>query len=151
MSSRKLRNGKMNPKNYPYCGELIRLLHNEGIHTIQVRTEENEILPTREIKTDLPLNELADLIRKCDAFVTVDNFFQHYATYLGKRGVVIFSRSDPMLFGYPENINLLKHRKYLRENQFDIWEADEFIQDAFVFPNVIVRKLKSLLFPRISL
>jgi hypothetical protein len=52
--------------------------------------------------------------------------------YNRKQGVVIFSQSSPDIFGYKENVNLLKHKKYLREKQFWLWEQCEYNKDAFV-------------------
>jgi hypothetical protein len=54
----------------------------------------------------------------------------------------VFGQSDPNIFGHPENINLLKDRKYLREKQFWIWEQAEFIEEAFVTPDVVIDALK---------
>jgi ADP-heptose:LPS heptosyltransferase len=138
LSSRKLRNGKPNPKNYPFGVELVKLMKKTGMITVQVRTQEEEVLPTDEVYTDASLEELKNLINECDTFVTVDNFIQHYAVYLGKKGVVIFSKSDPKHFGYPQNINLVKNKDYFRKYQFQTWEEDEFVQEAFIGPEVVV-------------
>jgi ADP-heptose:LPS heptosyltransferase len=72
------------------------------------------------------------LINKCNVWIAVDNFFQHLAFMGGKRGIVIFSQSDPEIFGHKENVNLLKGRQYLRERQFDIWETSEYKEEVFV-------------------
>ena len=50
-----------------------------------------------------------------------------------------------MLFGYEQNINLLKDRKYLRQNQFDIWENDVFTEEAFVAADVVVNAVEEML------
>ena len=134
LQSRKMRNGKVNPKDYPYAKELIELLKQNGIYTVHVRTSEDAALPVDEVKTDLSLKQLAEVINECDAFISVDNFIQHYATYLGKKGVVIYSLSDPAVFGYKQNVNLLKDKKYLRPDQFLWWEIETAIPEAFVKP-----------------
>jgi len=146
LSSRKLRggNGKINPKNYPFGDKLINLLRQEGIVTVQARTSEDIELSVDETYSDLNLKELKKVIEECDTFISVDNFIQHYATYLGKRGIVIFSRSDPLIFGYPQNINLLKNRSYLRPNQFGTWEEDNFVGDAFVEPEVVLAEVNRI-------
>ena len=46
--------------------------------------------------------------------------------------------SDKNIFGYPQNINLLKNKKYLRKNQFDTWEAEEFIEKAFAHVKITI-------------
>jgi hypothetical protein len=145
LSSRKMRSKDApNPKNYPYGERLIELLHEKNIDTIQVRTNENNILPARQVLTDLLLPDLQKTILECESFIAVDNFIQHYATYLGKRGVVIFGQSDPLIYGYPQNINLLKDRKYLREDQFGLWESVDFKEDVFVSPEKVVLALSAL-------
>lgn len=145
LSSRKLRNGKTNAKDYPFSNELIQLLRKNKITTVQVRGFEDAILDADVVKSDLPLKQLAEEIKECDTFITVDNFVQHYATYIGKKGVVIFSRSDPCIFGHVQNINLLKSRNYLRAGQFGIWEEDDFVEDAFVKPDIVLSNILRIL------
>ena len=53
------------------------------------------------------------------------------------------NESDPVIFGHPENVNLLKDRKYLREKQFWLWEQCEFNADAFVTSDVVLEALES--------
>lgn len=144
LSSRKLRNGGINPKNYPYGKELIELLRKENITTIQTRVADDPILDADEVKSELTFKSLEKIIKECDTFISVDNFIQHYATYLGKKGIVIFSKSDPIIFGHSQNINILKSRNYLRPGQFGTWEEDQFIKEAFIEPDIIVSKLKKL-------
>jgi ADP-heptose:LPS heptosyltransferase len=62
----------------------------------------------------------------------------HLAHTVGKKGIVLFSQSDPKHFGYEENINLYKDKKFFRQNQFDIWEFANYNKDAFVEPEVIL-------------
>jgi hypothetical protein len=63
----------------------------------------------------------------------------------GIYGVVIWGKSDPLLFGYPENVNLLKDRKYLRARQFYIWDDEPFDPEVFVEPAEVVKAVKKLL------
>ena len=55
---------------------------------------------------------------------------------------MLFGQSDPLIFGHPENINLLKDRKYLREQQFWWWEQCEYKEDAFVRPEEVIKYLE---------
>lgn len=132
--SRGMRNGRENPKNYPYWPEVIRMLRQNGLKTIQVGGSGEAKLDCDDFQFNLPLAELTKLLLNCDTWISVDNFFNHFATYHKKRGVVIFGKSDPKLFGYPQNINLLKDRKYLRQHQWEIWEAEVFDASVFVTP-----------------
>lgn len=142
--SRNLRTEKTNPKNYPFSVELVNQLKKAGFYTVQVKISVDQQLPVDEVHSDLATKALALVIKDCDTFVCVDNFIQHYATFLGKRGVVIFSRSDPKIFGHPTNTNLLKGRQYLRDRQFATWEEDEFVKESFVSPEVVVKALQDM-------
>ena len=68
-------------------------------------------------------------------------FFQHLGWDEGKQGIVLWGPSDPLIFGHPENINLLKDRKYLVPNQFLIWEQQEYQSERFVKPNEVMEHL----------
>jgi hypothetical protein len=78
---------------------------------------------------------------ECRTWIGVDSFFQHFCWDLGKPGIVIWGQSDPNIFGHPENINLLKDRKYLREKQFWLWEQAEYNEEAFVLPVAVLKHL----------
>jgi ADP-heptose:LPS heptosyltransferase len=135
--SQKLRNGKNNPKNYPYWKELIRLIE-EPIIQVGVAGEE-QLVP--DCRFGLGLEELHDLILECRTWISVDSFFQHYCWDIGKPGIVLFGQSDPLIFGHPENTNLLKDRKYLRDKQFWLWEQCECNNEAFVVPEEVIKCL----------
>jgi hypothetical protein len=47
-----------------------------------------------------------------------------------------------LIFGHPENINLLKSRDCLTKFQFIIWEEQEYDPDAFVDPNEVIKALE---------
>src|ERR1043166_6746209 len=124
--SKPLRNGKPNPKNYPYWEELVELLE-KHTYVIQVGGKGEELI--KGVKMDyigISLRALGKMIssallNEIKLFISVDNFFPHMAHYYNRQCVVLWGQSDPKLFGYSENINLLKDRKYLRPNQFDVW------------------------------
>lgn len=123
-----------NPKTYPWWPELVKKLDHS---IIQIGVEgEQQLVP--DCRFNLSLKQLKVLVSLCDVWLTVDSFLPHLAHIVGKPGVVIWSVSDPTIFGYPENINLLKDRKYLRPNQFEYWEAQSFVEEAFVSPDVVV-------------
>jgi ADP-heptose:LPS heptosyltransferase len=136
-----LRNGGNNPKNFPYWKEVVSGLNGEGI--IQIGAgDENPISNKVKLKKNLSFAEIEELVNKCRVWVSIDTFLPHMAHHLKKPGVVIFGQSDPNIFGYPENKNLLVNRKYLRPDQFLIWEQAEYIKEAFVTPEVVVESLK---------
>jgi ADP-heptose:LPS heptosyltransferase len=135
-----MRNGEKHPKNYPYWEEVLSRINE---HVIQVGVNgEHQLVD--DFRKNLPLYELALLVKDCKTWVSVDSFFLQFCWDIGKQGVAVFGQSDPNIFGHPENINLLKDRKYLRDKQFWIWEQAEYNEDAFVSPDIVVNALKSL-------
>jgi hypothetical protein len=70
---------------------------------------------------------------------------QHLGWDEGKKGIVLWSVSNPKIFGHPENINLVKDPKYQVPNQFGWWEFVDHNPEAFVEPQVVVDAVKQLL------
>lgn len=137
-----MRNGEAHPKNYPiqYWKELIPQIEED---IVQIGVDgETQLVP--DFRKNLPFSELKKLVEECRTWISVDSFFQHFCWDLGKRGIVLFGQSDPNIFGHPENINLLKDRKYLRQHQFWMWEQCTFNPDSFVKPEVILKALDTL-------
>ncbi len=142
--AKKMRNGEPHPKNYPYWNALIKLISDDNHKIVQVGVEGEQQLVS-DFRKNLPLYELSKLVVECKTWISVDSFFQHFAWDLGKRGIVLWGQSDPNIFGHPENVNLLKDKKYLREKQFWMWEQCTFNPDAFVKPEEVFQKLNDLL------
>jgi ADP-heptose:LPS heptosyltransferase len=132
--SKALLSGRVNPKNYPYWEELINLI-DEPIVQIGIEGE-RQLVP--DFRTSLPLADLKALLKECRTWISCDSFLQHLGWLEGKPGIVLWSVSDPLIFGHPENTNLLKNRSYLVGNQFLWWDAYEFNADAFVKPEEIL-------------
>lgn len=123
---------KRNAKNYPYWQEFINLCKMNDYQVIQIGTEgEYKFQNVDEYKFNCKFSELKELIKDADYCISVDNFFQHFCWYYGKKCHVIFSRSDPDIFGHKENVNILKDKTYLRLDQFGVWKTCEFMEDAF--------------------
>jgi ADP-heptose:LPS heptosyltransferase len=137
--AQKLRNGKRNPKNYPYWAELIEMI-NEPIIQVGVEGEKQLV---EDFRKNLPISELRKLLQECRTWISCDSFLQHLGWDEGKKGIVLWGPSDPLIFGHPENINLLKDRSHLVENQFIWWEATEHKNDRFVKPQEILDHLAS--------
>lgn len=135
----KLTNGKRNPKNYPFWRELLSMIKEP---VIQVGVTGEEKL-TENCAFDLTVPELRVLIWKCKTWISCDSFFQHLAWDSGKPGVVLWSVSDPMIYGHPENVNLLKGLDCLAKNQFLWWNFVEHDPEKFVQPDVVYEALKS--------
>ena len=144
--SRQLREPKekeINPKNFPYWDTVINLLKDE-FNIVQVGIDGEKKLNHCEHKFNLSFEELKILLKDCHTWISVDNMINHLGSYVGKRGVVIFGKSDPKIFGYDENINLLKSTKYLRQFQFDVWESERFDAESFVTAQRVVEAVKQI-------
>ena len=143
--SKKLREKETpHPKNFPMWKELLLLLPEYEIIQIGVEGEERLV---ENCKFNLPTSDLIELSKDIGTWVSVENFFPHFMHYNHpeKRGVVIFSQSDPFIFGYPKNINLLKDKKHLRWDQYGPWELAEYKKEAFVEPEAVVEAIKSII------
>jgi ADP-heptose:LPS heptosyltransferase len=132
-----LQSGKQNPKNYPYWKELVELI-DEPIIQVGVQGEE-QLVP--DFRMNMPISDLRQLVKNCRIWIGVDSFFQHLAWSENKKGIVLWSVSDPIIFGHEENINLLKDRKYLAEKQFLWWDFSEYNKEAFVKPEEVIKFL----------
>lgn len=129
---------KPSPKNYPYWDSVVAHLLKAGYSVVQVsRTGEKDV-PGTTRKNDLTIDQIAKLMKECETWLSVDTFAPHMAWTLGEPGVAIFGSSDPLIFGHPENINLLKNRKYLRAQQFWLWSQESADPDRFVGPEAVI-------------
>ena len=137
--SKALKNGKRNAKNYPYWKELIRLI-DEPIVQVGIEGEE-QLVP--DFRKNLSLSELRELVYECKTWISCDSFFQHLGWDCKKYGIVLWSVSDPLIFGHSENINLLKDRNNLVENQFLWWEDTEHDANKFVDPEIVIESLNA--------
>lgn len=135
--SKALSNGKRNPKNYPYWEQLVSMI-DEPIVQVGI-TGETQICT--DFRQNLPISDLKILLKECRTWIGCDSFFQHLAWSEGKRGIVLWSVSDPLIFGHSENINLLKDRSCLAPNQFLWWEAYEYDENKFVKPEDVIKHL----------
>lgn len=137
-----LRTKPINPKSYPvrFWQQVVAKLNALDIEVIQIGVQgEQRVEGVSQFIIGWPLPKLRELIEDCDTWASVDSFLPHFCfSERLKSGVVIFSQSDPLVFGHPENVNLLKDRKYLRALQFQGWEDVPYNEAAFVLPEVVV-------------
>ena len=145
--ARQLPDGKPNPKNFPVSQweSLVELLRKADIYTIQIGAAGEPFIGADEMQFN-PSNEtLTQLCDNMSSFISVDTFFQHFAAYHGKKGVVIFSQSDPKIFGHPSNVNLLKTKDSLRAEQFQLWTQTDYDENAFPSVSNVFEELMKLL------
>src|SRR5438552_15181681 len=136
-------NGSGSPKNYPFARELVELLLNEGHVVIQVGGNDEEQIAS-DFRKGLPFNQVEELIQSCDTAICADSYLQHHCWLVGKRAIVLWGVSDPLIFGHSTHINLLKGRDFLRPNQFDLYYSNQVNPEAFVSPQEVVDALKQL-------
>lgn len=144
--ARKTTDGEPSPKNYPHWNAVVQSLSALGLEVHQVsQAGEPAVAGCRLRWDDLPLRVLESKIRECKGWISVDNFFHHLAWHVGKPGVVLFGSSDPLIFGHPENLNLLKDRRFLRGRQFGLWSQEPPRPEAFVPAVEVVSAVQALL------
>jgi hypothetical protein len=142
--SKPLRNGKVNAKNYPHWQELVNILKTDGWYIIQIgQGAEVKLRNVDESVWDKDIWHLKEEIDKADLLLGIDNFFPHLWEYYGKSGIVLWSASDPTIFGYRANTNVLKDVKFLRPQQFAIWEEWEANLDAWLSANEVFQIIKN--------
>jgi hypothetical protein len=135
--AQRLKSGNINPKNYPYWQELISII-DEPIIQVGIEGEQQLVADFRK---NLSIDALRQLIRECKTWVSCDSFIQHLAWDEGKKGIVLWSVSDPLIFGHPENVNLIKSRDHLSSNQFLWWEYVPHRSDVFVEPEIVAKAI----------
>ena len=141
--SSKLRNGAQNPKNYPYWQEVIDKLVSSGHTVAQVGVAGETLFQKTQPFIGMSLESLKGLVENCTTWASVDNFFPHLCSHTKKSGVVVWSRSDPKLFGYTSNLNLLKDPSYLRPDPFGFWHDCSYSIEAFVEPQEVYKAIAS--------
>jgi hypothetical protein len=131
-----------NPKNYPWWPELLMSLVNAGNHIVQIGMDGERQL-VEDFRKNLPWAEVKKLLEACRYFMSVDNFLPHFAYSCGIRskGIVLWGMSDPIIYGYPDNLNLLKDRKYLRHRPFGLWEEETANPNVFLTPDQVLLEM----------
>jgi len=141
-------NNYKSPKDYPHWSLLTHKLIElkPDIKIMQLSCKDEPVIDGNiERNDDLKLSTIKRLLQECKTWISIDSFAPHLAWSIGKRGVVIFGYSDPLIFGHPENINLLKDRKYLRNRQFGTWNEVQPCLDIWIQPEEVINAVLSLL------
>lgn len=147
--SKPLRNGKWNAKSpsKEYWTKLVKLLKDKGYDVWQCgQGPEIRIKFVDRYLWDKDLWLLGEQILICDIWISPDNFFHHWALLQFKKpGIVIWSQSDPSIFGHEKNTNMLKDKKYLRDKQFELWEVATYNTDAFPTIEEVVKEVEKMI------
>jgi ADP-heptose:LPS heptosyltransferase len=86
------------------------------------------------------------MIDESDIVLSIDSFVPHLARYYKCKAkvVVLWGKSDPLIFGYSEHINLLKDRKYLKTQQFQWWKDEPYNPEVFVSPEEVFNVIQKM-------
>jgi ADP-heptose:LPS heptosyltransferase len=128
---------KHNPKDYPYWEEVVKQLTGLGHFCLQISCTGEPII-SPNILLNQPLDTISMLVKSYDLWISIDSFLQHLAHKLGKRGIVIWGPSNPTMFGYKENINILPI-KQMNYPQFYRWDMVEPDPSIFALPEEVVK------------
>lgn len=141
--SRKTLENKPSPKNYPYWDKLIMLMKQRGYKIIQLGVgDENKFDNVDKYEFNKSLKYISKLLKDSYLWISVDNFLHHLAWYDNIPGIVIWGMSDPLMFGHEMHTNLLKDRKYLREDQHRAWHYAKTNIECWIEPEVVLKYIK---------
>ncbi len=131
-----------NAKNYPYWRQLVALLRKDGHTVYQIGLGGERIIGANGFLFNQKFEDLKKLIINTHTWVSVDNFLPHFVNTecMQKPGFVVFGLSDPRIYGYSYNRNLLKSEEYLRPDQANMW-FDIAPQDDAYFDYLEIRKI----------
>jgi hypothetical protein len=138
-------NNSQHAKSYPYWNRLIPMLKSLDYKIIQIgKKEEIPLAGVDEVYLGYSFKKVKALIKNCRLWISVDNFLPHFCNTLENPipGIVIFGLSDPELFGYSYNKNILKSRQFLRLYQFKHWFEELPNPEAFNTPEDIFTAVK---------
>lgn len=111
---------RRNPKDWLWWPVLVEKLREAGHRVVQTGLPEDMRLNADDWMLPADLGALKKTLKDFDLFISVDTWLQHAAACHGLKGIVIWSVTDPGIFGYPENVNLLPADPDLSRNQYAI-------------------------------
>ena len=101
----------------------------DGYNLIQIGIGNEKKLSGCKHCFDMNLPGMEALLKDTGYFISVDNFLHHAAHTLGVSGIVLWGPSDPEIFGYRDQVNMIKDRALLRPDQFGFYHLD------YIWPN----------------
>lgn len=137
----------LNPKVYPHMFELCKQLvaHYEGLELTELVDPWAQPCLNLHKQLKVSLTELKEKLPEYDYFISVDTFLPHMINTenINVPGIVIFSYSDPKIFGYPQNLNVYNDPKLFRENQFEFWVPQAI--PNYIDPKLLFKKIKAFI------
>ena len=121
--------------------ELIK--RNNQFSFLQVGlADETYISGCIDLRGKLSIRESIALQKYCKLFIGVDSFLNHATNFTRTKGVIIFGRSRPKIWGYKENVNISTDNCYCGTmhqcnknfqclNEITVNEVDRCLKQAF--------------------
>jgi len=143
----RMRDGSRSAKSYPYWVELIAMLKANSHEVVQIGvTGEDRLDGVDAFLTNAPFSVLREVIDGADTWVSVDSWLPHFCNAYGlKRGVVLWGKSNPAIWGYEGNENLFQSVSNFRSFQFQQWEGEPYDATVFVHPRQVVWAVERVL------
>jgi len=107
-----------NPKNWPFWGELVSVLKKQGHKITQFAVAGEPSFGCHEFCVNAKMDKVKEILSKMDFCICVDTWLQHACNTLGIPCIVIWSVTDPEIFGYPHHVNLIGDKECFSENQY---------------------------------
>ena len=137
------RTTKRNPKEpSPEYWDMVCMQLNNKYKLIQLGATGDRKINAHQHKWNLSRSEIEKELEGCHSFIAVDSFLPHLNDLkVKKRGIVLWSATDPNIFGYSYNYNL-----YLNAYNVVPWATWEYVEwkDVFVSPIEVVEALEKL-------
>jgi len=130
-------------KEWPFFEELISL--NPEVNFVEVLIEGQN--PTKGAAAMYGTRkEILQELKDSDMFISIDSWLQHLASMqTDKLGLVIFSRSNPAIFGYPKFANVFENTKYFKSNPYEAWSPVDIMTEAFPSIEIVQKTFLELL------
>lgn len=137
---RRNQDGSKNAKLYPWWEKVIEELK-RTYNLIQLG-EKGEKELVEDVRFNYTKQQHTELLKNSLTFVSVDTWYPHFARKI-RPGVVIWGKSNPDIYGYPEHFNIFKDRKYFRKEQFKTWTTEKYEEHVFIEPEIVVQSVET--------
>lgn len=119
-----------------YWVDLLKNLSND-FDIIQVGGKDEPQLPyvATYLMGQTTLRQTAALLKNCLTYVSIDSFVNHCGPAVGKRGIVLFGRSNPYIAGHAMNRNL-SVKGSCEENDFACGRPMGYFGDSEMYKGV---------------
>ena len=125
-------------KMYPYWTYLSILLKEKGHIVKQLKFLNEPAVNNVEIVDNPSHIKIVELLKDKNSYlISNDSFIPHLLNYHlpNKKSFVLFGVTDPKIYGYSQNINILKSNNFLLPNQF--LNLDKLKSDKNIWPEPI--------------